>query len=93
VVLVVPVRLGAIAQAVANVALARMSRIHLKGIVLNCPQPCSEEDVVNWAPPTLIQSLTSTPVLGLIPHLPDPTDLEKLAEVASNLELERMLPL
>lgn len=93
VVLVVPVRLGAIAQTVANVALARMSRIHLKGIVLNCPQPCSEEDVANWAPLTLIQSLTSTPVLGLIPHLPNPTDLEKLAEVASNLELERMLPL
>jgi len=36
-VLVVPVKLGAIAQAVANVALARPSRVHLKGIVLNCP--------------------------------------------------------
>ncbi|WP_421658346.1 dethiobiotin synthase [Leptothermofonsia sp. ETS-13] len=93
VVLVVPVRLGAIAQVVANVALARMSRVHLKGIVLNCAQPCTEEEVANWAPIDLIQTLTSIPVLGLIPHLTDPTDLDKLAQVASNLEIERLLPL
>jgi len=92
-VLVVPVKLGAIGQVVANVALARMSRVHLKGIVLNCVQPCSEEDIANWAPANLIQSLTSVPVLGLIPHLPDPTNLEKLIQVASNLELERFMPL
>jgi dethiobiotin synthetase len=92
-VLVVPVKLGAIGQAVANVALARMSRVHLKGIVLNCVQPCSAEDIANWAPANLIQSLTSIPILGLIPHLTDPTDLEKLAQVASNLELERLIPL
>jgi len=33
-VLVVPVNLGAIAQAVANVALARLSRVHLKALCL-----------------------------------------------------------
>jgi dethiobiotin synthetase len=92
-VLVVPVKLGAIGQAVANVALARQSRIHLKGIVLNCVQPCSEEDVEQWASPTLIQSLTEVPVLGVIPHLADGCDLAKLAQVASNLELEQLLPL
>ncbi len=92
-VLVVPVKLGAIGQAVANVALARISRVHLKGIVLNCVQPCSEEDIANWAPANLIQSLTSVPVLGLIPYLSDPTNLEKLSQVASSLELERFLPL
>ncbi|NJP11729.1 MAG: ATP-dependent dethiobiotin synthetase BioD [Leptolyngbyaceae cyanobacterium RU_5_1] len=93
VVLVVPVKLGAIGQAVANVALARQSRVHLKGIVLNCAQPCSAEEINNWAPVTLIQSLTNVPVLGLIPHLIDPTDTNKLTQVASNLELERLIPL
>lgn len=93
VVLVVPVRLGAIAQAVANVALARQSRIYLKGIVLNCAQPRSPQEVDQWAPKKLIQKLTNVPVLGCIPHLADPTDLEKLAQVASNLDIERLLPL
>jgi len=47
---------GAIAQAVANVALARLSRVHLKGIVLNCVQPRSEQEIADWAPVELIQS-------------------------------------
>lgn len=93
VVLVVPVRLGAISQAVANVALARQSRIHLKGIVLNCTQPRTEQEIANWAPASLIQSLTNIPVLGVMPHLADPTDCAKLAQVASNLDLEYLLPL
>lgn len=93
VVLVVPVKLGAIGQAVANVALARQSRIHLKGIILNCTQPRTESEIADWAPASLIESLTSVSVLGLIPFLPDPTDRQKLAQVASNLELERMIPL
>lgn len=92
-VLVVPVKLGAIGQAVANGALARQCRIHLKGLILNCAQPCTEEEIANWAPTKLIQSLTNLPVLGIIPYLADPTDLEKLVQVASNLELERLLPL
>lgn len=92
VVLVVPMKLGAIAQAVANVALARSSGVQLKGIVLNCVNPCSEEEMTNWAPIDLIQSLTNVPVLGILPHLADPTDLSKLAQVASNLDLEQLLP-
>ncbi len=92
-VLVVPVKLGAIGQAVANVALARQCHIHLKGIVLNCVQPCSEETIADWAPADLIQSLTHTPVLGCIPYLTDPTDLAKLAQVASALTLEELIPL
>lgn len=93
VVLVVPVKLGAIAQAVANVALARSCGVQLQGIVLNCAQPCSEEDITNWTPINLIQSLTNIPVLGILPHLADPTDLSKLAQLASDLELERLIPL
>ncbi|MDJ0707124.1 MAG: dethiobiotin synthase [Leptolyngbyaceae cyanobacterium MO_188.B28] len=92
VVLVTPVKLGAIAQTVANVALARQVGVQLKGIVLNCVQPCSEVDIANWTPMDLIQSLTQIPILGVIPHLSDPTDLSKLVQVASNLDMERLLP-
>ncbi|MDF2387559.1 ATP-dependent dethiobiotin synthetase BioD [Nostoc ellipsosporum NOK] len=90
-VLVVPVRLGAIAQAVANVALARQTRVNLKGIVLNCVQPRSDAQIADWTPPDLVQSLTNTPVLGCLPYLENRTDLDKLAQVASNLDLERLL--
>jgi dethiobiotin synthetase len=92
-VLVVPVKLGAIGQAVANVALARQARIHLKGLVLNCVQPCSLEDITNWAPADLIQSLTGLPVLGCLPHLADPTHLESLVQAAAQLELDCIMPL
>lgn len=92
-VLVVPVRLGCIAQAVANVALARQSGVRLKGIVLNCIKPYSDEEIADWAPIGLIQSLTHIPILGILPYLENPTDLNKLARVASNLELEQLIPL
>ncbi len=92
-VLVVPVRLGAIAQAVANVALARLSRVNLKGIILNCVQPCSETEIADFAPAQLIQSLTNTPVLGCLPYLENPTELDKLASLASDLDLEKFMPL
>ncbi|HEY9728346.1 MAG TPA: dethiobiotin synthase [Chroococcales cyanobacterium] len=91
VVLVVPVKLGAIAQTVANVALSRSSNIQLKGIILNCVRPCSDEEIADWTPIGLIESLTNVPVLGILPHLADPTDLSKLAQVASDLDLERLI--
>ncbi len=91
-VLVVPVRLGAIGQAVANVALARQSGFKLKGIVLSCVQPTSEQEIADWTPIYLIESLTQIRVLGTLPHLDDPNDLTKLAKAASELDLERLLP-
>ncbi len=91
-VLVVPVKLGAIAQVVANVALARLSCVHLKGIILNCVQPRTDAEIADWTPLQLIQSLTNTPVLGCLPYLDNQTDLDKLAQVASNLDIERLLP-
>lgn len=91
-VLVVPVQLGAISQAVANVALARASGVKLQGIVLNCVSSCSEQEIADWTPIDLLQSLTNIPVLGTIPHLDDPTDLSQLAQVASDLDLERLIP-
>ena len=92
VVLVVPVKLGAIAQAVANVALARSCNIQIKGIVLNCVFPCSEEEITNHAPINLIESLTNVPVLGTLPHLADPTNLAQLSRIASELQLEKLIP-
>ena len=91
-VLVVPVKLGAISQAVANVALAKLTGVALKGIVLNCVQPVSPAQITDLTPIDLIQSLTNIPVLGCIPYLDNPTDLDKLVQVAANLDLERLMP-
>ncbi|WP_203418978.1 dethiobiotin synthase [Lyngbya aestuarii] len=91
-VLVVPIRLGAIAQAVSNVALARRMGVNLRGIVLNCVQPCNQQEIENWSPTALIESLTQIPVLGIIPYLENPHDVNQLAQVATNLDLEQLLP-
>ena len=87
-ILVVPVRLGAIAQAVANVALARQTGVFLKGLVLNCVEPTSQQDRSNWTPIHLIESLTQVPILGILPHLDTPTDREKLTQIAADLDIE-----
>ncbi len=93
VVLVVAVKLGAIAQAVANVALARQAKVKLKGIVLSCVKPVTEQELADWTPIDLIELLTQVPVLGIIPHLSELQSVEKLAQVAANLDLERLLPI
>ena len=89
-VLVVPIKLGAISQAVANVALARQSKIHLIGIILNCTQALTPEQIADWTPIDLIESLTNIPVLGCLPYLENPLDLDELAKVASDLQLEKL---
>jgi dethiobiotin synthetase len=91
-VLVVPVKLGSIGSAVANVALAKQYHVQLRGIVLNCTQPLSTIEIANFAPAELIQSLTSTPVLGCLPYLRDLHNLDLLAAAAADLELEILLP-
>jgi dethiobiotin synthetase len=91
-ILVVPIRLGAIAQAVANVALAKLVHVNLKGIILNCVQPRTDEQISDWTPFDIIESLTNIPVLGCLPYLDNPADLERMAQAASNLDLERFLP-
>jgi dethiobiotin synthetase len=93
VVLVVPVRLGAIGQAVANIALAKQSRLYVKGIVLSCVQPCGPEEIEDWAAPDLMRSLTGIPIIGVLPHLTDPTDRSQLVAAASQLDLERFFDL
>ncbi len=91
-VLVVPVKLGAIGLAVANVALAKQYNVKLLGIVLNCIDSNCVTEIDNLAPAELIQSLTATPVLGCLPYLPDLHDLDRLAAAAADLELEILLP-
>ena len=92
VVLVVPVKLGAIANTVANVALARQRRLALQGIVLNCPNPKAEAQLEQLAPPTLLSRLTRIPVLGVLPYFSDPTNLAQLSAAARNLDLEALMP-
>lgn len=92
-VLVVPVKLGAIGQAVANVALARQAKVNLKGIILNCVQPASETEIAQWTPQDLIESLTNVPVCGIIPHLNSREDVEQLVTVAANLDLAPLMAL
>jgi dethiobiotin synthetase len=91
-VLVVPVKLGAIGLAVANVALARQSGINLRGIVLNRQSPVTDDRANDLAPAELIQSLTRVPILGCLPYLPDLTDRHALAAAAAGLDLEILLP-
>ncbi|MEM6714791.1 MAG: dethiobiotin synthase [Cyanobacteria bacterium P01_C01_bin.147] len=92
IVLVVPVKLGAIAQAVANTALARQHQLTVKGIVLNCPVPLTAEQQQNWAPIPLIKRLTQLPVLGTMPYLEQTHDKAELVAAASGLNLEALLP-
>lgn len=90
-VLVVPVKLGAIANTVANVALARSLKINLTGIILNCPQPEAEKKIEDLTPIDLIQSLTQVPILGILPHISDLTDTKKLAQVVANWDVELII--
>lgn len=68
-------------------------KVNLLGIILNCVKPCSEQEIADWTPIDLIQSLTQVPVCGIIPHLADITDLDQLAKAVSHLDLEKILPL
>lgn len=91
-VLVVPVKLGSIAQAIANVALARQQQIDLRGIILNCPRPLDPVQIERWAPAALIAQLGQVPVLGTLPYLPNPESLLELAAAAATLDLETLQP-
>ena len=91
-VLVVPVKLGAIAHAVANVALARSLNVDLKGIILSCSNSESATMLEDLTPVDLIESLTQTPIVGILPYIDDLTDLPKLAKITSSWDLEIILP-
>ncbi|MEM9770676.1 MAG: dethiobiotin synthase [Cyanobacteria bacterium P01_D01_bin.73] len=88
IILVVPVRLGCISQAVTSMALARQCKLDVKGIVLNCVEPRSPEEQEQWAPAGAIAELTRVPVLGYFPHIPEPWNVEALVSAAAALDLE-----
>jgi len=90
-ILVVPVRLGAISQAIANVALANMQKVKLRGIVLSCSQIYTTEEIEQLAPPQMISRLASIPILGILPYVKDLSDISELARAASELDIERIL--
>jgi dethiobiotin synthetase len=90
-ILVVPVRLGAISQAIANVALANLQKVKLRGIVLSCPQVYTTEEIEELAPPQMISRLASVPVLGILPYVNDLSDISQLSLAASELDIERIL--
>ncbi|UZQ55690.1 dethiobiotin synthase [Trichothermofontia sichuanensis B231] len=90
--LVVPVASGAIAQAIAQVALARQCRVHVRGMILNCLSPDAAAQIETWVPIDLLQSLTNVRVLGTFPYLPVPTDTDKQLQAVSGLDLDRLFP-
>lgn len=91
-VLVVPVKLGAIAHTVANVALARSLKIDLRGIILNCSQLEAVGRTEDLTPIDLIQSLTNVPVIGTLPYAKDWDNSDRIARTVANWDLELILP-
>jgi dethiobiotin synthetase len=91
-VLVVPVKLGAIAHTVANVALARSLKIDLRGIILNCSQLEAVGRTEDLTPINLIQSLTNVPVIGTLPYAKDWDNSDRIAQKVANWDLELILP-
>lgn len=91
-ILVVPVQLGAIGQAIAQVALAREKKVNLKGLVLSCKSREAETKVEDWASKAMLESFTHLPVLGTVPYLESYAhqDLEKLAQVTAEFNLEKL---
>ncbi|AFY62354.1 dethiobiotin synthase [Synechococcus sp. PCC 6312] len=95
IVLVVPVRLGAMGQAVANLALAREKKLTVRGLIRNCLTPCTDMQLAQWANPELLETLTHRPVLGTLPYLGknvEKDDIPTLANAAANLQLEALFP-
>ncbi|NJK34556.1 MAG: ATP-dependent dethiobiotin synthetase BioD [Oscillatoriales cyanobacterium SM2_2_1] len=84
-VLVVPVRLGAIAQAVATVAYARSQKIAVKGIILNAATEEAYQRQEEWAPTDILARLTYTSILGTIPPL-QTLDREALRQAGEQLD-------
>ncbi|OIP78359.1 MAG: dethiobiotin synthase [Oscillatoriales cyanobacterium CG2_30_44_21] len=89
-ILVVPVRLGAISQAIANVALANTQKVRLKGIILSCSQAYTDAEIEDLAPPQMISRLASIPVLGVLPYIENLGDIPQLAQAASELDIENI---
>ncbi len=86
-ILVVPVRLGGIGQAISNLALANQKQIKILGIVLSCGDSESANYLNDWTPIDLIENLTNIPVIGVLPFVSDLSDRAALSQAASQLNL------
>ena len=91
-VLVVPVQLGALGQTIANVALARESKIDLKGIILSAKTADAANQVHELTPPPILEAFTNIPVMGLLNPIHDWDDTQSLAQSLSSLHLEKLWP-
>jgi dethiobiotin synthetase len=92
IVLVIPVKLGAIAHTVANVALARQHKLDIRGIILNCPTADAMARQADWTPIPLMEQLTQVPILGTLPWLEHDRDRPQLATAAAALNLNALWP-
>ena len=91
-ILVVPIKLGAIAHTVANVALARSLKIDLRGLILNCSQLEAVGRTEDLTPISLIESLTQVPVIGTLPYAKDWDNSDRIAQKVADWDLELILP-
>jgi dethiobiotin synthetase len=91
-VLVVPVKLGAIGQAIAQVSLARERKVNLKGMILSCGTPEAMGQIEDLTPPTMLQKFTQIPVVGVMPYGENLMDFQALAKIAAGWHLEQLVP-
>ncbi|MEN9208331.1 MAG: dethiobiotin synthase [Gloeomargarita sp. GMQP_bins_120] len=87
---VVPVQLGAIGQAVAQVALARQRGVQVVGLVLNEREPVTPQQRQDWAPVELLQRFTGVRVWGYFPYVADIYDRNGLKQAALALDAHWM---
>ncbi len=86
-VLIVPVRLGSMTQAISSCALARENQVDLRGIIFNCVQPYTEEEVYDLIVPDRLLFLVRVPILGVVPCLEALHDRATLKGVIDRLDL------
>lgn len=78
--------------AIAQIALARQSRCPLQGIILNSLTPAASSPNHWQTYQTLLTRLSHLPVLGTVPYLSDPEDLEKLIPIADEFDWAKIRP-
>lgn len=90
-ILVVPVKLGALGQAIAQVALARQTKVNLQGLILSCATPEAQEKLQDWADPPLLASFTQLPILAIVPYVDRSArqDLVSLAQIGCGFNIEQ----
>lgn len=89
-VIVVPVKLGSMTQAVTACALAREAKVDVRGIIFNCVHPYTAEEIYDFVAPDRLPLLTHAPILGYVPSLAAPPSPSELAQIIANLDLQTM---